>query len=99
MSPKELLAAYPKVRAAVCWTEAFVCIAPEDDGTPAWEVIMNADPPLTPDEIVALIRDTIREEVEGDNTTTAGRRAAMFALPQVDHPDYLTYIRGKVGCM
>lgn len=99
MNPHEILDAYPKVRQAVAWTEAFVCIPPEDGERPAWDLLMAAEPAMTPGEIVAVIRETIREELEGDDTSTAGRRAAMFALPQVDHPDYLTYIRGKMGCM
>lgn len=99
MTPRELLDAFPRVRHAVCWTEAFVCIAPEDDQEPAWDLIMRAKPALTPDEIVSLIRDTIREELNDPETCLGGYRAATLAMPEVDHPDYLTYIRGKMGCM
>lgn len=99
MAPQELLAAYPRVRFAVAWTEMFACVAPDDGHEPAWDLMMRADPPLSPDEMVDCIRDTIREVVEDADELPTVRRASTLALPQVDHPDYLTYIRGKMGCM
>ena len=99
MTPQELLAAYPRVRGAVAWTEMFACVAPDDGCEPAWDLLIRADPSLTPSEMVDCIRDTMREVAKDADELPIVRRASTIALQQVDHPDYLTYIRGKMGCM
>lgn len=96
MTARELLDAYAPVREAVAWTEFFVCTPPVDgENRSGWDLMMASVPPMSPAEAVAFLRvaldETIREE--------APNPKFVLARSQMDRPEFLTYVAGKMGCM
>lgn len=90
MKAETLLAAYPDCPLAVAWTELMICQPSDEDPESSWELAMKLDPPLSPHELL----DIIKQATVGE---TVGK--AEQALAQMDHPSFLTYLKGKMGAV
>ena len=96
MTADALLAAYPACPLAVAWTETIICGKEEGRLESCWELMMGVMPPLSPAKVLELIRMALTEEVaEGYGSSNKTREA----LAQMDHPSYLTYLKGKMGAV
>ncbi len=89
---QQLLDAYPNARQAVAWTELILCVPPPGETDTSWDIMMNAKMPLA--EILDAIKHCIQEEI---NDGAPGKRRE--ALAQCNHPQFLTYLKGKMGAM
>lgn len=94
-----LLSAYPNVRLAVAWTELMLCVPPDDgSGESSWDIMVKAE--MSPDEIIETIRKCIREEQEEGTNHGPDYLARMrLAYPQTFHPEFRSYVMGKLGMM
>lgn len=99
MTTDDLLDAYPAIHQAICYVELIICgdgldqeilAEREPHERTCWDIMMNAVPPASLDEVVTLIRGAMAQETEGK---------IPQALEQTHHPQFLTYIRGKMGLL
>lgn len=90
MNAERLLAAYPDCSLAVAWTELMICQPTEDDPQSAWGWAMNRPHPVSPAEMLEIIKAATVGETIGK---------AEQALAQMDHHSFLTYLKGKMGAV
>jgi hypothetical protein len=94
-----LLSAYPNAKKAVAWVELMLCVPIRDEpGESSWDMMVTAKIP--PGEIVAMVRQCIHEEQE-DGKHHGERYLAVVrqAHTETFHPEFLSYIAGKLGMM
>lgn len=94
MDANTLLKTYPLCQQAVSFTELTICIPPEGESESSWDMMMAAKTPMSPDEVIEMIREVIVDEVAEGNK---GRWKE--ALEQTNHPSYRFYIMAKMGMM
>ena len=92
---RTLLDVYAPVRHAVAWTEHIVCVAHDPGEVSGWQLMMDAPNPRSPVEVVELLRDTLEELVREDG----GTPKFSMALAEMDRPEFVRYVAGKMGCM
>ena len=91
---KVLFGTYPAVTHAISWVELLLCERGEGEDESTWDLMMTVTPPLTPADVVDLIRQQLARAVqEGDQGRTAE------ALAETSHPQFLAYIAGKMGAL
>jgi hypothetical protein len=78
---------YPDVLQAIAWTELIICQSSDGEET-SWELILRSQPNISPYEMLSYMK----EAIEGE---TVGR--AEEAKSQMNHPQYLRYLAGKLG--
>lgn len=88
-APWQAPVAYPKARFAVAYTEAFLCAADEPGGEAPLEALARRG--YSPAEVIEYLRERLREEA------FTGGSWAVYALGEIDHPDYLAYLKAKMG--
>lgn len=86
---ERLFATYPNIREAIAWVELMIVVKEDDVEQSSWELLTSAKPPMSPQEIVDAIRDSMEGEIVGK---------AEIARKQMDHPEFYQYICGKMGC-
>ncbi len=91
---KDLFAAYPTVIQAICHVELFLCTGDEDHPVSAWDTFIAGQPGVAPQTVIDVVRQGCREELA---LGSPGRWAD--ALAQCERPEFLTYIKGKMGLM
>jgi len=90
--------AYPAVCTAILFTEGFI-VAPVEPGTEsAFDIMLRAIPPVPPYEAVDIIRVVAKETAEETDDENI-RSVANRAVEQMDHPDFLAYLRGAMGAV
>lgn len=96
----QLLHTYRNVCQAVAFTEMIICQpSDEEGGLSSWSILMaskhkTTKQPLTPDQVVEMIRYVLEEPTNDE------REALRIpALEQTKHPEFLTYIKGKMGAV
>jgi len=93
MNIKELLAAYPTVTHAIGYVELLLCTPDDEHPVSAWDMFIAGNK-LTPTEVINLCKEGCREEMD---LGTAGKWAET--LIECDRPEFLTYLKGKMGAM
>jgi hypothetical protein len=86
---------YPNCVHAIAWTELIICSPVQDGGDPepTWDMMMRAVPPIRPEEIVELLKDAAADS----DPESMPMRDQIVA--QMSHPEFLTYVKGKAGCV
>jgi hypothetical protein len=84
---KVLMRTYPLVIKAVAWTELIICQSNDGEQT-SWDMLLEHEPDISPPEMVKIMKEVI----EGETMPYAEE-----VRKQMDHPQYLTYIAGKLG--
>lgn len=87
MSPEELFAAYPQITHAVSFVEHILCV-PESHPESAWDMITRRK---GPDDVVRLCKAAANDAATEEGGGFVAARAEM------DHPQFDTYVRGKMG--
>lgn len=82
-----LLAAYPKVHHAVSYVELIIC---QGERPTSWEVLTGVTPRVPLAEMIEILK----ESVTGSELPTV---AAI--LEEMERPEFMTYLRGKLGMM
>lgn len=99
MTARELLNAYPTIRSAVAWTELFVCTA--EPGEPsAWDEMMRTG--STPAEVRDMLARALEEEVVEaavGGHSARYRAQTVLGAAQARRPEFLTYIKGRMGAV
>jgi hypothetical protein len=90
MDPESLLAAYPTVRHAVAFVEFIVCGVTAPGEESGWHLMMSAVPPITLELALACLKDA----AEGSIIDKVPE-----ARTEMDRPEFLTYLKGKLGLM
>ena len=85
MTPKELLAAYPNATHAIAWVELMCCASELDDFDGFAELVQSG---MFIPEIIEAIKET-----------TEGEECPDLVRSQMDHPEFMKYIAGKLGMM
>lgn len=93
MSAEELLAAYPRVQAAVAWVEYIVCGKCPDDPETSWELMMRAR--LSPAEVV----ETLRDAAAGDMGPGIPAHKQEAVRREMLDPQFMQYVAGKMGAV
>lgn len=94
MTEQDVLDTYPHCRTAVAYTEGMLCVPCDGEKYSSWDLMMNTKNPMTLDEVIEMIQNLLRSEVEEGNACRASD-----ALEQSNHPSYRTYIAAKMGMM
>lgn len=99
IDPVTLLAAYPKADKAVAFTELVICTPVEDDptGQSIWDLLVT--PSTTPWDVVKVIRAHLGEELSEEHPTVEVKKSIGVAYLQTFDPQFLMYIKGKMGCV
>lgn len=87
MTIADLDQCYPDVKQAIAWTELIICQNSRGEET-TWQFILRNRPNISPHEML----DYMKLVIEGE---TVGR--AEEAKAQMNHPQYLRYLAGKLG--
>lgn len=97
MTAKELLATYPSVSHAVAWMELIICQTNEDPDSvaqgSAWGMMMRAK--MSPREVLKMVQEVADEDDMGDDGITK----IIQVRQELRCPEFLTYLRGKMGYM
>jgi hypothetical protein len=86
----KVLAAYPHCRTAVAYCELFLNQCTPDDSETAFELMRRAEPPMSLEEWLHCVQEVLEGETE---------HRAEEALAQTNHPQFLVYLRAKMGMM
>ena len=87
MKVQALFIAYPAVVQAISWVELIICESDDGEET-AWELIIRHEPNISPQDML----DYMKKAIEGEDV---GRLKEAEA--QMDHPQFLRYLAGKLG--
>lgn len=90
MNAEAVLAAYPNARVAIAYVEVIICVPPKPGEEPAWDMVLRENPGVTPRQMAEALRIVLKDEA-------AAR--AQEAREQMLHPEFLAYLKGKMGCM
>ena len=96
----DVLSTYRKCAAAVAWVELFICADGLDDTESGWDVLMTHV--TSPDRMVRELRELLDEDVsDPDDGPVLGSLTSQLPTirAEMDHPDFTTYIAGKMGCV
>ncbi len=88
----DLLDAYPTVTHAVSFVELIICAQPDMDGFNSWRLMMVAG--CNPEEVREAIKEVVADEVA---LGSPGKH--QEALTEMDCPEFMVYLRGKMGAM
>ena len=94
METVELMRTYPSVRHAIAYVETFMCPTELDDGD-VFAVFRGLN--WNPRQVIDFMREALDDgrvsEEKGAVIPNAQARAEM------DRPEFLTYVTGKMGAM
>ncbi len=90
MTADDILKHYPCCRTAVAYCELILDTADPDDPVTSFDVMRSAIPPITLEDAFAVIKEALADE-------TACK--AQQALAEMEHPQFLVYLRAKLGMM
>lgn len=92
MTAAQILNAYPHCQVAVAYCELILDGKDDDDDIPetCFEMMRRAVPPMSIDEVYACIKESMQDE-------TACK--APEALQQMDHPEFMAYLKAKMGML
>lgn len=85
------LQAYPHIQHAVALVELFYSKKEGEDNSSALDIMIDAG--FSPEKVIATMKNLTDEDI-ADNQP--GR--LNEARTEMDHPEFLKYIRGKLGC-
>lgn len=94
MNPTELFATYPNAVMSISYVELILCEPDEDHPVSAWDTFIAGSAKISPADVVKLVKDGCQEELE-----LGSRGRWTEAIAQCDHPEFLTYLKGKMGAM
>lgn len=97
MTAKQLLAGYPEVKQAVAYVELVMCTTDENHPVTMWELLEVHK--RTPHYMVETIRNLIEGETKEEQETPEAKAGILLAFFQTYHPQFLTYVAGKMGAM
>ncbi len=89
----DILDRYPNVRLAVSFVELIMCGTTPDDPESTWDMLISAG--YTADKMLAGIKWVMEDEVNDPIGFPSDKIAAARA--QLDHPEFRTYLAGKLG--
>lgn len=92
MTVDELLAAYPNADQIVGWCELVFFGVNEGEGVSCYDIVREQRPEIDP----VQMRDVVRTVFDRTDTFDA---KLPKAAAQIDHPEFLTYLAGKMGAL
>lgn len=92
MDPHELFRIYPHVTHATAFVELIICEANPGEPESAWDMLLRSG--KSPDWVIDALKTVVADEVA---IGSPGKHAE--ALAEMDHPEFRTYICGKMGLM
>lgn len=91
MTATQLLSAYPHIPYAIAWVELMLCPSTLDDQDGFGMMIRSG---LDPSQVVEMVKTTVRDAIAEEEI---GKERE--ALAQMDHPEFMRFICGKMGAM
>lgn len=95
----DILRHYPGCPAAIAWLELFVCAPVEGSPESVWQLLMTVT--QNPTDMVRELQELIDTELAEPEYQYQSALASKLPTirAEMEHPDFTTYIAGKMGCV